>query len=191
MPRSLIVIENRQLMSDDNFSENSNKTTRRDFVTLTASSLAAVGVACSAWPLVDSLNPSADVLALSSIEVDISSIEPGHTMTVKWRGKPVFIRNRTEEEIKEARETPMSALVDPQEDSARVKAGHDKWLITIGICTHLGCVPLANKGDYLGWFCPCHGSHYDTSGRIRKGPAPLNLVIPPYEFISDTKVRIG
>ena len=95
------------------------------------------------------------------------------------------------EEIKEARETPMSALVDPQEDSARVKAGHDKWLITIGICTHLGCVPLANKGDYLGWFCPCHGSHYDTSGRIRKGPAPLNLVIPPYEFISDTKVRIG
>ena len=101
-------------------------------------------------------------------------------------GQPV-----TEEEIKEARETPMSALVDPQEDSARVKAGHDKWLITIGICTHLGCVPLANKGDYLGWFCPCHGSHYDTSGRIRKGPAPLNLVIPPYEFISDTKVRIG
>jgi ubiquinol-cytochrome c reductase iron-sulfur subunit len=178
-------------MSDDNFSESSNKTTRRDFVTLTASSLAAVGVACTAWPLVDSLNPSADVLALSSIEVDISLIEPGHTMTVKWRGKPVFIRNRTEEEIKEARETPLSALVDPQEDSARVKAGHDKWLITIGICTHLGCVPLANKGDYLGWFCPCHGSHYDTSGRIRKGPAPLNLAIPPYEFISDTKVRIG
>eukprot|EP00899_Mesostigma_viride_P017011 jgi/Mesvir1/25310/Mv20376-RA.1 len=152
MPRSLIVIENRPLMSDDNFSENSNKTTRRDFVTLTASSLAAVGVACSAWPLVDSLNPSADVLALSSIEVDISSIEPGHTMTVKWRGKPVFIRNRTEEEIKEARETPMSALVDPQEDSARVKAGHDKWLITIGICTHLGCVPLANKvKDFVGF----------------------------------------
>lgn len=178
-------------MSDDSFSEDPTKTTRRDFVTLTASSLALVGAACSAWPLVDSLNPSADVLALSSIEVDISSVEPGQTMTVKWRGKPVFIKNRTEEEIKEAKETPMSALIDPQEDTERVKPGHDKWLITIGICTHLGCVPLSNKGDYHGWFCPCHGSHYDTSGRIRKGPAPLNLAIPPYEFISDTKIRIG
>ena len=187
----LITIGDKKTMSDDTFSENPNKTTRRDFVTLTASSLAVVGAACSAWPLIDSLNPSADVLALSSIEVDISSIEPGQTMTVKWRGKPVFIRNRTAEEIKEALETPMSALVGPQEDAARVKPGHDKWLITIGICTHLGCVPLPNKGDYHGWFCPCHGSHYDTSGRIRKGPAPLNLAIPPYEFISDTKVKIG
>lgn len=168
-----------------------SKTTRRDFMTLTAGSVAAVGAVCSVFPLIDALNPSADVLALSSIEVDISSISPGQTMTVKWRGKPVFIRNRTEEEIKEARQTPMSELVDPEEDSARVKAGHEKWLITVGICTHLGCVPLANKGDYNGWFCPCHGSHYDSSGRIRKGPAPLNLAIPPYEFISDTKVRIG
>ena len=178
-------------MSDDSFPESPNKITRRDFVTLTASSVAAVGAACTAWPLIDSLNPSADILALSSIEVDISSVEPGHTMTVKWRGKPVFIRNRTDEEIRQAKETPMSALVDPQEDAARVKPGRERWLVTIGVCTHLGCVPLANKGDYQGWFCPCHGSHYDTSGRIRKGPAPLNLAIPPYEFISDTKIKIG
>ncbi len=168
-----------------------NKTTRRDFVTLAAGSIAAVGASCTVWPLVDSLNPSADVLALSSIEVDISSIEPGQTLTIKWRGKPVFIRNRTDEEIKEATDTPMSDLIDPEEDSARVKPNHANWLITIGICTHLGCVPLSGKGDYHGWFCPCHGSQYDTSGRVRKGPAPLNLAIPPYEFISDTKIKIG
>ena len=185
------MIGNKKTMSDDASSETPNKTTRRDFVTLAASSVAVVGAACSAWPLIDSMNPSADVLALSSIEVDISSVEPGKTITVKWRGKPVFIRNRTDEEIKEAEDTPMSALIDLQKDQDRVKPGHDKWLITIGICTHLGCVPLANKGDYHGWFCPCHGSHYDTSGRIRKGPAPLNLAIPPYEFISDTKIKIG
>jgi ubiquinol-cytochrome c reductase iron-sulfur subunit len=178
-------------MSHDNSTPDPTKTTRRDFMTLTASGVAAVGTACAAWPLIDALNPSADVLALSSIEVDISSVQPGHTMTVKWRGKPVFIRNRTQEEVKEAVETPLSELIDPQADSARVKAGHEKWLVTVGICTHLGCVPLSNKGDYEGWFCPCHGSHYDTSGRIRKGPAPLNLAVPPYEFISDTKIRIG
>ncbi len=178
-------------MSDDTTSDDPNKTTRRDFITLTASSVAAVGAACTAWPLVDALNPSADVLALSSIEVDISSIEPGHTMTVKWRGKPVFITNRTDVEIKEAQEVRMSELVDPQEDSDRVKPGHVNWLVTIGICTHLGCVPMPNKGDYDGWFCPCHGSHYDSSGRIRKGPAPRNLEIPPYEFLSDTKIKIG
>jgi ubiquinol-cytochrome c reductase iron-sulfur subunit len=175
-------------MSDESLA---NKTTRRDFVTLAAGSIAAVGAACSVWPLVDSLNPSADVLALSSIEVDISSIEPGQTLTIKWRGKPVFIRNRTDEEIKEATDTPISGLIDPEEDSARVKPNHANWLITIGICTHLGCVPLVGKGDYHGWFCPCHGSQYDTSGRVRKGPAPLNLAIPPYEFISDTKIKIG
>jgi len=175
-------------MSDESLA---NKTTRRDFVTLAAGSIAAVGAACTVWPLVDSLNPSADVLALSSIEVDISSIEPGQTLTIKWRGKPVFIRNRTDEEIKEATDTPISALIDPEEDSARVKPNRANWLITIGICTHLGCVPLVGKGDYHGWFCPCHGSQYDTSGRVRKGPAPLNLAIPPYEFISDTKIKIG
>jgi ubiquinol-cytochrome c reductase iron-sulfur subunit len=178
-------------MSDDTLGDDPDKTTRRDFVTLTAAGMTAVGAACAAWPLVESFNPSADVLAMSAIEVDISAIEPGQTVTVKWRGKPVFIRNRTEAEIQEAVSTPMEDLVDPQLDADRVKAGHAKWLVTIGICTHLGCVPLANKGDYHGWFCPCHGSHYDTSGRIRKGPAPLNLAVPPYQFISDTKIRIG
>lgn len=167
------------------------KLTRRDFVTLTASAVAAVGAACAALPLVDSLNPAADVLALSSIEVDLSGIQPGQTITTKWRGRPVFIKNRTQEEIIQARAVSLSALPDPQCDEDRVKPGKDQWLVTIGICTHLGCVPLANQGDYNGWFCPCHGSHYDTSGRIRKGPAPLNLDIPAYEFISDTKIRIG
>ena len=178
-------------MSDDTLPDDTDKTTRRDFMTLTASGLTAIGAACAAWPLVDSLNPSADVLALSSIEVDLSKIEEGRTMVVKWRGKPVFITHRTVAEIQEAVNTPMQELRDPEADSARVKEGHAKWLVTIGICTHLGCVPIANKGDYDGWFCPCHGSHYDTSGRIRKGPAPLNLDVPPYSFISDTKIRIG
>lgn len=178
-------------MSNSSDTKQIKQTTRRDFMTLTASGLTAVGGACVAWPLVDTLNPSADVLALSSIEVDISGIEPGHTHTFKWRGKPVFVTHRTEQEIAEAEEVKISELRDPETDSARVKKGHEKWLVTIGICTHLGCVPLANKGDYDGWFCPCHGSHYDTSGRIRKGPAPTNLVIPPYEFISDTKIKIG
>lgn len=168
-----------------------NKTTRRDFITLTASSMVAVGAACAAWPLVDSLNPSADVLAMSSIEVDLSQIQPGQTITVKWQGKPIFITNRTQEKIDEARDVKISELIDPELDQDRVKTGHDQWLITIGICTHLGCVPLANQGDYDGWFCPCHGSQYDSSGRVRKGPAPLNLAIPPYEFISDTKIKIG
>lgn len=176
---------------DNNDDNEGAKVTRRDFMTLTASSMAAVGVACAVWPLVDSLNPSADVLALSSIEVDLSNIKPGQTHTVKWRGKPVFITHRTEAEIKEAQEVKLSDLRDPQSDAERVKAGHTQWLITIGICTHLGCVPLANQGEFDGWFCPCHGSHYDSSGRIRKGPAPLNLAVPAYEFISDTKVRIG
>ena len=178
------------MIQDDNDNKD-RKVTRRDFMTLTASSMAAVGAACAAWPLVDSLNPSADVLALSSIEVDLSNIKPGQTLTVKWRGKPVFITHRTEQEIKEAQEVKLSELRDPQTDAERVKLGHAQWLITIGICTHLGCVPIANQGDFDGWFCPCHGSHYDSSGRIRKGPAPLNLAIPAYEFISDTKVRIG
>ena len=178
-------------MSNDTPPDDPDKTTRRDFITLTASGMTAVGAACVAWPLVDSLNPSADVLAMSSIEVNIGHIEPGRTMTVKWRGKPVFIKHRTDIEIKEAQDTPLKDLVDPEADSDRVKAGYDKWLVTIGICTHLGCVPISNKGDFDGWFCPCHGSHYDSSGRIRKGPAPLNLAVPPYEFLSDTKIKIG
>ncbi|MDN3030735.1 MAG: ubiquinol-cytochrome c reductase iron-sulfur subunit [Candidatus Tisiphia sp.] len=168
-----------------------DKATRRDFITLTASSMVAVGAACATYPLVSSFNPSADVLALSSIEVDLSQIQPGQTVTVKWQGKPVFITNRTPEKIAEARNVNLAELMDPELDQDRVKSGHDKWLVTIGICTHLGCVPLANQGDYDGWFCPCHGSQYDSSGRVRKGPAPLNLAVPQYEFISDTKIKIG
>lgn len=178
-------------MSNDSSKNDQDKVTRRDFVTLTASGMTAVGAACAAWPLIDSLNPSADVLALSSIEVDLSGIEPGQTVTKKWRGKPIFITHRTKEEIEEAANASLSDLKDPEKDSNRVKEGYEKWLVTIGICTHLGCVPLPKKGEYDGWFCPCHGSHYDSSGRIRKGPAPLNLAIPPYEFISDTKIKIG
>jgi len=166
-------------------------TTRRDFMVLTASSMAVVGGACAAWPLLDSLNPSQDVLAVSSIEVDVSHVAPGQTITVKWRGKPVFIKHRTDKEIAEAQAVPMSELRDPQEDATRVQAGHEKWLVMIGICTHLGCVPIGNQGDFDGWLCPCHGSHYDSSGRIRKGPAPTNLEVPHYEFISDTKIKIG
>lgn len=172
--------------------DNKNKqTTRRDFMVLTASSVAAVGAVCTLWPLFDSLNPSADVLALSSIEVDLSNIAVGQTVTVKWQGKPVFITNRTPDKIAKARAVKMLELIDPETDEARVKAGHDNWLVTIGICTHLGCVPLANQGEYNGWFCPCHGSQYDSSGRVRRGPAPLNLAVPPYSFISDKKIRIG
>lgn len=168
-----------------------DKTTRRDFITLTAGSMVAVGAACSAWPLIDSFNPSADILAASSIEVDLANIQAGQTITVKWQGKPIFITNRTQKKIDEARSAKLSELIDPEPDQDRVKAGHDNWLVTIGICTHLGCVPLANQGDYDGWFCPCHGSQYDSSGRVRQGPAPLNLAIPPYQFISDTKIKIG
>lgn len=177
-------------MSEDN-STKKDEVTRRDFMVLTASSMTAVGAACAVWPLVDSLNPSSDVLALSSIEVDISSIQVGQSRTVQWRGKPVFIRNRTQAEIDEANSVKVSDLVDPESDEMRVKKGHENWLVTIGICTHLGCVPLGEQGEYNGWFCPCHGSVYDTSGRIRKGPAPLNLEVPPYEFITDTKIKIG
>jgi ubiquinol-cytochrome c reductase iron-sulfur subunit len=174
--------------------------TRRDFLYLMSASAAAFGGLAVAWPFVSSLNPSGDVLALSSIEVDISQVQLGQAITVKWRGKPVFIRHRTPEDIKAAEAVPMSELPDPQTDNARVtdtaKKVRPEWLIMIGICTHLGCVPLGNKpgqdkGPYDGWYCPCHGSAYDTSGRIRKGPAPKNLEIPDYLFTSDSLVRIG
>ena len=178
-------------MSENEIKTTSGETTRRDFMVLAATSMAAVGGACAMWPLVDSLNPAADTLAMSSIEVDLSHIAPGQTITVKWRGKPIFIRNRTEAEIKEAEAVPMSDLKDPEEDSQRVQAGHSQWLVMIGICTHLGCVPISGQGDFGGFFCPCHGSQYDGSGRIRVGPAPKNLEIPEYAFITDTKIRIG
>ncbi|MBN8892820.1 MAG: ubiquinol-cytochrome c reductase iron-sulfur subunit [Rhodospirillales bacterium] len=170
--------------------------TKRDFLKLVAGAGAAVGVGAIVWPLVDSMNPAADVLALSSTEVTLTPIEAGQAITVVWRGKPVFVRHRTPKEIKEAEDVKLSALIDPQADSARVKAGHDQWLVVIGICTHLGCVPLGNapsdpRGEWGGWFCPCHGSQYDTSGRVRHGPAPLNLAVPPYAFETDTKIKIG
>lgn len=167
---------------------------RRDFLFLTAGAFGAVGTALALWPFIDSMNPAADVLALSTVEIDISSMQVGQRITVAWRGQPVFIDYRTPQEIKEAREVNISDLRDPQSDESRVKKA--EWLIVIGICTHLGCVPLGQKptdprGEFGGYFCPCHGSQYDTSGRIRLGPAPLNLHIPPYAFLNDKTVRIG
>jgi ubiquinol-cytochrome c reductase iron-sulfur subunit len=170
--------------------------TKRDFLKLVTLASAAVGVGAIAWPLIDSMNPAQDILALSSTEVDLTPIAAGSAITILWRGKPVFVRHRTPEEIKAAESVPLADLTDPQPDSARVKPGHDQWLVVIGVCTHLGCVPLGNRptdprGEWGGWFCPCHGSQYDTSGRVRHGPAPLNLAMPPYAFESDTKIKIG
>jgi len=169
---------------------------KRDFLKLVAGAGAAIGGAAIAWTLIDSMNPSKDVLAVSSVEVDLTPIVAGQGITVLWQGKPIFVRHRTDKEIKEAEDVPLSQLIEPQPDSARVKAGHDQWIVLIGICTHLGCVPLGNKpsdprGDWGGWFCPCHGSQYDTSGRVRHGPAPLNLPLPPYAFETDTKIKLG
>ncbi len=165
---------------------------RRDFMILTAQAMAGLGAAAAIWPFVDSMNPAADTLALASTEVDLSAVAEGQEIKVMWRGKPVFIRHRSAAQIEEAKAVPLTDLPDPEADSARVKEGKEQWLVMVGVCTHLGCVPVGNEaGDYKGWFCPCHGSHYDTSGRIRKGPAPKNLAIPEYSFLSDTTVRIG
>jgi ubiquinol-cytochrome c reductase iron-sulfur subunit len=173
---------------------------KRDFIHI-AAGVAAMGVVGGlAWPFIDQMNPAGDTLALASIEVEYSKVALGQQIVVKWRGKPLFIRHRTPEEIKEAEAVPLSQLRDPQTDNSRVtdtaKKVRPEWLIQIGVCTHLGCVPLGNKpgdpkGPFGGWFCPCHGSAYDTSGRIRQGPAPRNLAIPPYLFTSDTLVRVG
>jgi ubiquinol-cytochrome c reductase iron-sulfur subunit len=170
--------------------------TRRDFLLHTTVGFGALGTAMAVWPLIHSMNPAADTLALSSTEFSLANLQEGQAITVVWRGKPVFVRYRTQAEIDAARNTPLSDLVDPAKDQDRVKADKDKYLILVGICTHLGCIPMGNKpmdprGEFGGWFCPCHGSHYDTSGRIRKGPAPANLAMPPYEFLDDTTVRIG
>lgn len=164
-------------------------TNRRDFLYLATGAFAAIGAANIAWPLIHQMNPDASVKALASIEVDLAAIETGQSITVTWRGKPVFIRRRTEGEIAEARSVAETDMPDPQNDIDRVQK--DEWLVMVGICTHLGCVPLGQAGDFNGWFCPCHGSHYDTSGRIRKGPAPKNLEIPSYEFVGDSRIKIG
>ena len=167
---------------------------RRDFLVMAAIGMGAVGASSFVWPLIDQMNPSADVLALASTEVDLSKIEVGQNITIKWRGKPVFVRRRTTEEIKIAEAVTADQLPDPQTDADRVKKS--EWLVLLGVCTHLGCVPLGQKpseakGEFGGWFCPCHGSHYDTSGRLRKGPAPRNLEVPPYKFLNDTSIKIG
>ncbi len=167
---------------------------RRDFLEMLTLGTAAVGGGALLWPLIDSYNPSQDVLALASVDVSIAGMEVGQAITITWRGKPVFIRRRTEEEIARAQNIDLDGFRDPETDAER--AYRPEWLVVVGICTHLGCVPQGQKsnevkGDYDGWFCPCHGSHYDISGRIRKGPAPKNLEVPPYQFLSDDSIRIG
>jgi len=169
---------------------------RRDFINIAAVSVAGVGVAATVFPLVNQMNPSADVLALASVEVDISAIQPGQAIKLSWRKQPTFIRNLTPAEIEEANQVDVDGLRDPETLAERTTDGKENWLITLGVCTHLGCVPLGAaqgevKGEYGGYFCPCHGSHYDTAARIRKGPAPTNLEVPEHEFLSDTVVKIG
>lgn len=178
--------------------------TRRDFLYIVTGMASAVGAVALAWPFIDQMRPDASTLALASIEVDISSLDEGMSLTVKWRGRPVFIRNRTPKEIEDANAVAIEELKDPVARNANLADdqpatdlarsagdGREHWIVMIGVCTHLGCVPLGQAGDFGGWFCPCHGSHYDTAGRIRKGPAPENLAIPRFEFISDAVVRIG
>lgn len=180
------------MATDSNLAhDDTPKASRRDFLYVATGAVGAVGVAALIWPLVNQMNPDASVLALSSTEVDLSSVEEGSAITITWRGSPVFVRHRTQQEIDEARAVPLSDLKDPATDESRVKEGHDQWLVMVALCTHLGCIPVGESGEYDGWFCPCHGSQYDTSGRIRKGPAPTNLVVPPYEFLTDTQIQIG
>ncbi|KZL18044.1 Ubiquinol-cytochrome c reductase iron-sulfur subunit [Pseudovibrio axinellae] len=177
--------------------------TRRDFLYIATGAVGAVGVGALAWPFIHQMNPDASALALASVEVDVSAVEVGQSITVTWRGKPVFIRQRTEKEIAEANAVPISDLPDQfarnanLEDGAdasdvnRSSTGKEAWLVMVGICTHLGCVPLGEAGDFGGWFCPCHGSHYDTAGRIRKGPAPENMLVPPYQFAENDTIVVG
>jgi ubiquinol-cytochrome c reductase iron-sulfur subunit len=164
---------------------------RRDFIHVAAMAAAVGAVGSIAWPLINQMNPSGDMLAMASLEFDLSKVADGSEVTIKWRGKPVFIRKRTPAEIARAVKDDQADLKDPAKDADRHKPGKAEWLILIGSCTHLGCVPTFGGGDWGGWFCPCHGSHYDTAGRIRKGPAPTNLALPDYAFLSDTKVKIG
>tara|TARA_B100001245_G_scaffold233406_1_gene217149 strand:- start:3 stop:662 length:660 start_codon:yes stop_codon:yes gene_type:complete len=190
-----VTEKNKKIVSqEEQKTTNASKQNRRDFLYLSSITVGGVGVASFMWPFIKSMNPAEDTLALGTIEVDLSGINEGQSITVKWRGKPVFIRKRTQEEINEANNVDVASLRDPMIDKERVQK--PEWLVLEGVCTHLGCVPLGQKtsdvkGEYNGWFCPCHGSHYDTSGRIRKGPAPDNLAVPPYIFLSDTKIKIG
>jgi ubiquinol-cytochrome c reductase iron-sulfur subunit len=179
-------------------SHDDTNSSRRDFLALAGPTFAAVGGALALWPFISQMNPDAGALALSTTEVDLSPVKEGQAITVKWRGKPIFIRYRTKKEIEEARDVPLRSLPDPESDAQRVKKGEEQWLVLVGICTHLGCIPKGQnvgdvRGEYGGWFCPCHGSAYDTSGRIRQGPAPRNLEVPPYAFTDDkkTKIKIG
>jgi ubiquinol-cytochrome c reductase iron-sulfur subunit len=166
--------------------------TRRDFLFVATGAAAAIGTIVSAWPFISQMNPDASTIAAGApIEVDLSPIALGQDIKVFWRGKPIYIMHRTKKQIEAARAVPVDSLKDPASDQSRVKEGHDQWLVVIGICTHLGCIPIAYEGNYDGFFCPCHGSQYDTSGRIRQGPAPANLEVPPYRFVSDTKIQIG
>ena len=170
-------------------SDSEKKNNRRDFLFTASYTVGAVGLGATIWPFIDQMNPDSSVKALATTEVDISQIEPGKSITVLWRGKPVFIKRRTDSEISEAQSVSLDDLKHPEKDEDRVKKA--EWLVMMGICSHLGCVPLSDKGEYNGWFCPCHGSHYDTSGRIRKGPAPTNMEIPKYAFINENTIRIG
>jgi ubiquinol-cytochrome c reductase iron-sulfur subunit len=165
------------------------ETNRRDILYIATGAAAAVAVGGVAWPLISQMNPDASTLALASTEVDLSAIPLGQIVTVKWRGKPIFVRHRTPQEIKAAEDVPLAELPDPEPDSKRVQK--PEWLVIIGVCTHLGCIPTGKAGEYDGWFCPCHGSTYDVSGRIRSGPAPSNLEVPKYAFLTDTKIKIG
>ena len=169
--------------------DKSGKKDRRDFLFTASYTLGAIGLGATAWPFIHQMNPDSSVKALASTEVDISQIEPGKSITVLWRGKPVFIKRRTPDEISDAKKVKLEDLKHPEKDEDRVKK--EEWLVMLGICTHLGCVPLSNKGEYNGWFCPCHGSHYDTSGRIRKGPAPTNMEVPEYKFVDNNTIKIG
>ena len=168
--------------------------TRRDILTYTVGAFGVVGAAAVAWPFIDSMNPAADTLAVSTVEIDLSPVEPGQAITVMWRGSPIFVRRRTEDEITAAEQVSLDDLPDPEADSDRVQ--RKEWLILVGVCTHLGCVPQGQRptevrGEFGGWFCSCHGSVYDTSGRIRSGPAPTNLPVPPYEFLDDDRILVG
>ena len=165
------------------------KKSRRSFIHQASGAMGIIAVGSAGWPLIDQMNPSKDVEALAKVEIDLSGLNEGDSKTVLWRGKPLFIKHRSEKEIIEARKVKLTDLLDPEKDEDR--ALNPKFLVLVGICTHLGCVPASDKGEYNGWFCPCHGSHYDTSGRIRKGPAPRNLEVPPYKFTSNNTILIG